>query len=57
MVTVALSAGAYAAKNIGLRSTGGSIFALCEHCYVSQVAKALATHSTFVYIINKEQII
>lgn len=56
MTAVALSAGAYAAKNIGLRPNGGSIFALCEPLCVARVTQALTVHSTFVYVVEIGQI-
>lgn len=56
MIKKALSAGAYAAKNIGLRSHGGSIYALCESRFVSQVVEVLNKFCTFVYLINNKHI-
>lgn len=56
MVTAALQAGAYAAKNIGLRSTGGSVFALCSPELTPQVVQALAKHGAFVHVVPENQI-
>lgn len=56
MIAMAKSSGAYAAKNIGLRSHGGSVFALCDPKYVPQVIQVLTPLSTFIKVISPDHI-
>ena len=56
MVETALSAGAYAAKNVGLRTTGGCVYALCDSADEMNVCKAFGNSYAFVKILKKDQI-
>lgn len=56
LIEIALSSGAYAAKNIGLRPSGGSIYAICDAERAQSVANAFKDDYPFVKIIHKQAI-
>lgn len=56
MTKCAIKAGAYCAKNIGLREKGGSIYALCLNTKVEKVVRKLKNYCSFIHVISEKDI-